>query len=44
MRYKIPQNKKQWWEEYRSEVAAFELRKNLPVLWPRGRAGFPPRR
>ncbi|WYB38408.1 glutamine synthetase [Streptomyces sp. GD-15H] len=25
-------NKKQEWEEYRSEVTAFELRKNLPVL------------
>ncbi|MGW3390425.1 glutamine synthetase, partial [Streptomyces cinereoruber] len=24
--------KKQEWEEYRSEVTAFELRKNLPVL------------
>ncbi|MYS27615.1 glutamine synthetase, partial [Streptomyces sp. SID7804] len=23
---------KQEWEEYRSEVTAFELRKNLPVL------------
>ena len=25
-------NKRQEWEEYRSEVTAFELRKNLPVL------------
>jgi len=25
-------NKKQEWEEYRSEVTAFELRKNLPNL------------
>ncbi|MEU2551893.1 glutamine synthetase [Streptomyces sp. NPDC013313] len=25
-------NKKSEWEEYRSEVTAFELRKNLPVL------------
>jgi glutamine synthetase len=25
-------NKKQEWEEYRSEVTAFELRKSLPVL------------
>ncbi|MBK3629149.1 glutamine synthetase [Streptomyces sp. MBT49] len=25
-------NKKAEWEEYRSEVTAFELRKNLPVL------------
>ncbi|MEU9100635.1 glutamine synthetase [Streptomyces sp. NPDC048361] len=25
-------NKKQEWEEHRSEVTAFELRKNLPVL------------
>nr|WP_181800611.1 glutamine synthetase [Streptomyces ipomoeae] len=25
-------NKKQEWEEYRSEVTQFELRKNLPVL------------
>ncbi|MCC5034707.1 glutamine synthetase [Streptomyces sp. WAC 00631] len=25
-------NKKQEWEEYRSEVTAFELRKMLPVL------------
>nr|WP_237301294.1 glutamine synthetase [Streptomyces sp. CLI2509] len=25
-------NKKQEWEEYRSEVTAFELKKNLPVL------------
>nr|WP_208948684.1 glutamine synthetase [Streptomyces subrutilus] len=25
-------NKKQEWEEYRREVTAFELRKNLPVL------------
>ncbi|MET7903589.1 hypothetical protein ABZS86_19875 [Streptomyces sp. NPDC005355] len=25
-------NKKQEWEEYRSEVTPFELRKNLPVL------------
>ncbi|MEU9303503.1 hypothetical protein [Streptomyces sp. NPDC048269] len=28
----ILRNKKQEWEEYRSEVTAFELRKNLPVL------------
>ncbi|MBW1604716.1 glutamine synthetase [Streptomyces sp. JJ66] len=25
-------NKRQEWEEYRSEVTAFELRKSLPVL------------
>nr|WP_181139652.1 glutamine synthetase [Streptomyces sp. Ru71] len=25
-------NKRSEWEEYRSEVTAFELRKNLPVL------------
>jgi glutamine synthetase len=25
-------NKRQEWEEYRSEVTAFELRKNLPAL------------
>ncbi|MFD7879823.1 glutamine synthetase, partial [Streptomyces sp. NPDC059766] len=25
-------SKKAEWEEYRSEVTAFELRKNLPVL------------
>ncbi|MEY9964332.1 hypothetical protein ABIA33_002374 [Streptacidiphilus sp. MAP12-16] len=25
-------NKRQAWEEYRSGVTAFELRKNLPVL------------
>ncbi|OAH13737.1 hypothetical protein STSP_29080 [Streptomyces jeddahensis] len=25
-------NKRQEWEEYRSEVTAFELRKNLPML------------
>nr|WP_039939223.1 hypothetical protein [Streptomyces himastatinicus] len=25
-------NKKQEWEEYRSEVTPFELRKSLPVL------------
>nr|WP_234431962.1 glutamine synthetase [Streptomyces sp. NRRL S-241] len=25
-------NKKQEWEEYRVEVTAFELRKDLPVL------------
>ncbi|MDQ0760190.1 glutamine synthetase [Streptomyces canus] len=25
-------NKRQEWKEYRSEVTAFELRKNLPVL------------
>ena len=25
-------NKRQEWEEYRQEVTAFELRKNLPVL------------
>ena len=25
-------NKKQEWEEYRSEVTAFELRKSLPAL------------
>ncbi|MET7688422.1 glutamine synthetase [Streptomyces sp. NPDC005483] len=25
-------NKRQEWEEYRSEVTAFELRKNLAVL------------
>jgi glutamine synthetase len=25
-------NKKSEWEEYRSEVTAFELRKSLPVL------------
>jgi hypothetical protein len=28
----VLRNKKQEWEEYRSEVTAFELRKNLPVL------------
>jgi glutamine synthetase len=28
----FPRNKRQEWEEYRSEVTAFELRKNLPVL------------
>ncbi|CAL9403223.1 hypothetical protein SUDANB106_01512 [Streptomyces sp. enrichment culture] len=30
--HKFLRNKKQEWEEYRSEVTAFELRKNLPVL------------
>jgi len=30
--YNFLRNKKQEWEEYRSEVTAFELRKNLPVL------------
>jgi glutamine synthetase len=25
-------NKRQEWEEYRSQVTAFELRKSLPVL------------
>ncbi|KOT57992.1 glutamine synthetase [Streptomyces rimosus subsp. rimosus] len=29
---KFLRNKKQEWEEYRSEVTAFELRKMLPVL------------
>ncbi|MDX3666288.1 glutamine synthetase [Streptomyces europaeiscabiei] len=29
-------NKRQEWEECRSEVTAFELRKNLPVLWAPG--------
>ncbi|WP_239149112.1 glutamine synthetase [Streptomyces sp. SID12501] len=29
---KFLRNKRQEWEEYRSEVTAFELRKNLPVL------------
>ncbi|XES00515.1 glutamine synthetase [Streptomyces sp. S1D4-11] len=29
---KFLRNKKSEWEEYRSEVTAFELRKNLPVL------------
>jgi hypothetical protein len=28
----VPRSKKQEWEEYRSEVTAFELRKNLPNL------------
>ena len=31
-RCKFLRNKKQEWEEYRSEVTAFELRKNLPNL------------
>ncbi|MEV6015300.1 glutamine synthetase [Streptomyces sp. NPDC051997] len=30
--YRLLRNKKAEWEEYRSEVTAFELRKNLPVL------------
>jgi glutamine synthetase len=30
--HKFLRNKKAEWEEYRSEVTAFELRKNLPVL------------
>ncbi|MEU4462195.1 glutamine synthetase [Streptomyces sp. NPDC024017] len=28
----FPRNKRQEWEEDRSEVTAFELRKNLPAL------------
>ncbi|MET9893822.1 glutamine synthetase [Streptomyces sp. NPDC006465] len=32
MPHKFLRNKKSAWEEYRSEVTAFELRKNLPVL------------
>ncbi|OPF77896.1 hypothetical protein VT50_0220810 [Streptomyces antioxidans] len=31
-RHDFLRNKKQEWEEYRSEVTPFELRKNLPVL------------
>ncbi|MEU1029426.1 glutamine synthetase [Streptomyces mirabilis] len=31
-RHHFLRNKKSEWEEYRSEVTAFELRKNLPVL------------
>ncbi|MES9554974.1 MULTISPECIES: glutamine synthetase [unclassified Streptomyces] len=30
--YKFLRNKKQEWEEYRSEVTAFELKALLPVL------------
>ncbi|OSZ59181.1 glutamine synthetase [Streptomyces pharetrae CZA14] len=30
--HRFLRNKRQEWEEYRSEVTAFELRKNLPVL------------
>jgi glutamine synthetase len=32
-------NKKQEWEEYRSEVTPFELRKNLKVLKVQVRVG-----
>ncbi|GAA2333415.1 hypothetical protein GCM10010246_16260 [Streptomyces cuspidosporus] len=32
LRHDFLRNKKQEWEEYRSEVTPFELRKNLPVL------------
>ncbi|WOP12020.1 glutamine synthetase [Streptomyces cyaneofuscatus] len=31
-RRKLLRNKKQEWEEYRSEVTAFELKNLLPVL------------
>ncbi|MER5350701.1 hypothetical protein ABT093_10250 [Kitasatospora sp. NPDC002551] len=31
-RHQFLRNKKQEWEEYRSEVTPFELRKNLQVL------------
>ncbi|MEU4583699.1 glutamine synthetase [Kitasatospora aureofaciens] len=31
-RHQFLRNKRQEWEEYRSEVTPFELRKNLQVL------------